>query len=81
MNNIAERCCPSCVLITLLAVFAMDAAAQEYPVKPVRMFVGFVPGSGTDTAARLLALGEMALTLIVICTLGWDARNYRRKPR
>lgn len=29
--------------------------AQDYPAKPVRLYVGFVPGSGTDTAARLLA--------------------------
>jgi tripartite-type tricarboxylate transporter receptor subunit TctC len=34
---------------------AAIACAQDYPVKPVRLYVGFVPGSGTDTAARLLA--------------------------
>jgi uncharacterized membrane protein len=34
-----------------------------------------------DTEARLLAAAEIALTLIVIATLGWDARTYRRKPR
>ncbi len=34
-----------------------------------------------DAAARLLALAEIALTLIVIAALGWDARTYRRQPR
>lgn len=31
--------------------------------------------------ARLLAGIEIALTLIVIGALGWDARNYKRKPK
>jgi tripartite-type tricarboxylate transporter receptor subunit TctC len=34
---------------------AAMACAQDYPVKPVRLYVGFVSGSGTDTAARLPA--------------------------
>jgi len=33
-----------------------------------------------DAAARLPALAEIALTLIVIGALGWDARHYQRKP-
>jgi uncharacterized membrane protein len=34
-----------------------------------------------DVAARIPALIEIALTLLVIGTSGWDARKYKRPPR
>lgn len=44
---------------TLLASLALAAAgaaaAQPFPAKPVTLLVGFAPGGGTDTAARIVA--------------------------
>src|SRR6516165_1516726 len=31
------------------------AAAEDYPVRPVRIIIGFTPGSSGDVAARVLA--------------------------
>jgi len=38
-----------------LAAFACTALAQSYPTKPVKIIVGFTPGSATDIVSRLLA--------------------------
>src|SRR5688572_7766365 len=39
----------------VLLLFALQAAAQSYPVKPVRMIVPYPPGGGNDTLGRLFA--------------------------
>jgi tripartite-type tricarboxylate transporter receptor subunit TctC len=40
--------------VTIGAV-AISASAQQYPVKPVKMVIGFPPGGGTDIVGRVVA--------------------------
>ena len=37
------------------AIAPLIAAAQTYPVRPVRMIVPYAPAGATDVAARLIA--------------------------
>jgi tripartite-type tricarboxylate transporter receptor subunit TctC len=39
----------------VLAAAPRGAAGQDYPARPVRLIVGFPPGTATDTDARLIA--------------------------
>ena len=40
-------------LATAFAVVG-KASAQSYPSRPVTLIVGFAPGGGTDTVARVM---------------------------
>ncbi len=42
-------------LLPALLTGAAPAVAQTYPAKPVRLIVGFAPGGGTDTLARVIS--------------------------
>lgn len=53
------------ILIVLLSCWSALAAAQpaKYPVKPIRMVVGYAPGGGSDIMGRLIAQ-QMAEALV-----------------
>ena len=42
-------------LATVLAAFCICVHAQQFPVKPVRIIVSYVPGGVSDTLARLIS--------------------------
>lgn len=52
----------ACIILAGIALTAGTVAAQNYPGgKSVRIFVGYAPGGGVDTTARMMAqaLGEL----------------------
>ena len=55
-------------LSAILLVFAAASYAQTYPVKPVRILVGFAPGGSTDLTARVFAqeLNKLWGTQVVV---------------
>jgi len=44
-----------CALVFAAALVSGHTSAQDYPSKPVKIVIGFGPGSGTDLVARMLA--------------------------
>ena len=42
-------------IFAVATLFVTSAAAQTYPVKPIRMIIPFPPGGGSDVTARVVA--------------------------
>ncbi len=55
----AARGCQARFLATMMAMvvgsFCVPASAQEFPARPLRLIVGFVPGGGADLMGRMIA--------------------------
>src|SRR5258708_4792588 len=56
MATPTSRCICAAVALAMGSLTAIStAAAEDYPVRPVRIIVGFGPGASGDIAARVLA--------------------------
>ena len=58
-----------CAIVSVLAmVGSASALAQNYPVKPIRLLVGFVAGGSADGSARVIAtrMGQVLGTTIIV---------------
>ncbi|MDP2398527.1 MAG: tripartite tricarboxylate transporter substrate binding protein [Burkholderiales bacterium] len=59
----------ACIILAGIALVAAPASAQNYPGgKPVRIMVGYSPGGGVDTTARMMAhaLGELWGSTVIV---------------
>jgi tripartite-type tricarboxylate transporter receptor subunit TctC len=63
MKGLLEFCAVACLLLA-----CAGAPAQTYPTKPVRIMVGYAPGGGVDTTARMVgqALNDLWGTPVII---------------
>jgi len=62
MNIRRFDCCIALFAVCMALWFPAPAAAQTYPVKPVRIVVPFAAGGGTDVQARVLGKHLQDLT-------------------
>jgi tripartite-type tricarboxylate transporter receptor subunit TctC len=64
-------------LVLMLLLAWGEAAAQDYPSRPIRWIVGFAPGGGNDVLARIIApkvAEQMGQQVIIENKTGADGR-------
>lgn len=56
------------ICAVLLALAVGNVVAEEYPIRPVRLIIGFPPGGATDLVARTIAvkLGEALKQQVIV---------------
>ena len=74
LNALACAFVPAMLILTSSASAATPA---DYPIKPIRMIVGFAPGGGTDTTARAISakLGELLGQQVIVDNRAGAAGN------
>jgi tripartite-type tricarboxylate transporter receptor subunit TctC len=68
MKRLYARCAAVLLCLALPASALNAADAQSYPLKPIRLIVGYSPGGGTDVLSRVLAryLGESFKQSVIV---------------
>ena len=56
-RSVASTAALAAAILALVGLGALNAVAQPYPSKPIRMYVGFSAGSATDIVARVVSKG------------------------
>src|SRR4051812_15288973 len=66
--SMTRRTCLAIALLLLLSSISHTVAAQDYPLKAIRLIVGFPPGGAADILARVIAqkLGESLRQQVIV---------------
>jgi tripartite-type tricarboxylate transporter receptor subunit TctC len=65
------------IIVAAVLAFPLAVSAQQYPTKPVRVFIGYAAGSSTDIVGRVMAdrLGAYWKQTVIVENRGGAAGN------